>query len=399
MDLTRIAAMFGQRQRGHALPQGLYLDRDAFEFDLAAMFGTGWLFAGFEAEVRAAGDYLALQVGDWPVIIVRGKDLELRAFHNSCRHRGSLLCHPGQGNAARLTCPYHRWTYGLDGKLLAAGRMPVDFDKTDYSLQTVHLETVAGTMFICLAETPPRFETIRAELTPLLAPHRFDHAKIAAQSVLVEYGNWKLVMENARECYHCPTGHPELARTFPTGVSAHFESVDDHARSFDARMVALGLPSGPVEQDWWQAVRFPLNPDTTSMTIDGKPSVAKLMCETGGGDIGSLRWAMEPNSFCHSIADYTFAFSAMPVGPAETHVVSKWLVHEDAVEGADYDLATLTELWTRTNVQDKTFVETNQAGVRSLGYRPGPYSPEAESLTMRFTDWYCAAAEKYLAHG
>ncbi|PMU86126.1 aromatic ring-hydroxylating dioxygenase subunit alpha, partial [Pseudomonas sp. GP01-A4] len=84
---------------------------------------------------------------------------DLRAFHNSCRHRGSILCKPGEGRVARLVCPYHSWTYGLDGRLLAAGRMPEIFDKGEHSLKPIHLERVAGAVFICLAETPPDIAT------------------------------------------------------------------------------------------------------------------------------------------------------------------------------------------------------------------------------------------------
>ena len=394
--MTMIARALAERVAGHSLPQALYLGDAAFAFDLDAIFARSWLFAGFTAEVRGRGDYLALTIGQWPVLIVRGRDGEVRAFHNSCRHRGSLLCKPGTGTVARLTCPYHRWTYDLDGSLLAAGRMGEGFDKTRYPLGPVRLETVAGAIFICLADDPPPFERLRRDMAPLLAPHGFDRAKVAYQSTLVEYANWKLVMENARECYHCATGHPELSRTFPVGASAHFDLEGDTSAMFEARMAQLGLPVGPAEEDWWQAIRFPLNPEQKSMTIDGQLSVRTLMCAAGGGDIGSLRWAVEPNSFCHSTGDYTFAFSAMPVGPSETHVVSKWLVHEDAVEGVDYDVTVLADLWTRTNLQDKELAENNEAGVRSPAYRPGPYSVEAEALTIRFVDWYCAAARRYL---
>lgn len=396
MDLHGISTLLKARPPGHSLPQGLYLDRAAFDFDLDAIFGTSWLLAGFEAEVRKPGDYLSLTIGRWPVLIVRGRDGELRAFHNSCRHRGSILCGPGSGNMPRLTCPYHRWTYGLDGRLLAAGRMPEDFRKGDYPLNPVHLETIAGAIFICLAETPPDIATMRRDLTPLLAPHDLAHAKVAAKSVLVEQANWKLVMENGRECYHCATGHPELSLTFPVGASEYFDLEDAEGRAFEERMSALGLPGGPVGEDWWQAVRFALNPGMRAMTTSGDFAVKKLMCDLGGGDTGSLRWAIEPNNFCHSTSEYTFAFNAMPVAPDETHVVSTWLVHEDAVEGVDYDVDTLTHLWTQTNLQDKEFAENNQRGIVSPGYRPGPYSPTAESLTLRFVDWYCARAARYI---
>lgn len=400
MEMSTIARALDARVAGHSLPQALYIGDAAYAFDLDAIFARSWLFAGFEAEVRGRGDYIAMSIGPSPVLIVRGRDGALRAFHNSCRHRGSLLCKPGTGTLARLTCPYHRWTYGLDGALLAAGRMGEDFDKSLYALGAIRLETVAGAIFICIADDPPPFNTLRRDLTPLLAPHRLDRAKVAFQSTLVENANWKLVMENGRECYHCPTGHPELSRTFPVGASAHFDLEGDMTAVFEARMADLGLPVGPAEEDWWQAIRFPLNPEQKSMTMDGQLSVRKLMCEAGAGDIGSLRWAVEPNSFCHSTGDYTFSFSAMPVGPSETHVVSKWLVHEDAVEGVDYEVEALADLWTRTNLQDKKLAENNEAGVRSPGYRPGPYSTEAESLTIRFVDWYCATARAYLAtHG
>nr|WP_277923241.1 aromatic ring-hydroxylating dioxygenase subunit alpha [Sphingomonas sp. CARO-RG-8B-R24-01] len=397
VDLSGVAQWVGSRRAGHSLPQHLYLSPDAFDFDLAAIFGTSWLLAGFTAEVKQPGDYLSFMVGRWPVIVVRGRDGVLRAFHNSCRHRGSILCKPGAGHAPRLTCPYHRWSYGLDGRLLAAGRMPDDFDKTDYGLKPVHLETIAGAIFVSLAQVPPDISILRRDLTPLLEPHNLKRAKVAHKSVLVEYANWKLVVENGRECYHCASGHPELARTFPVGATQYFDLEAAAARLFTERMEAIGLPAGPVGEDWWQAVRFALNDGNVAMTTSGQFAVKKLMVEAGGGDAGSLRWAVEPNNFCHSTSDYTFAFNAMPVSPGETHVVSTWLVHEDAVEGVDYDIDELTHLWTQTNLQDKAFAEDNQVGVWSPGYTPGPYSPTAESLTLRFVDWYCARASEYLA--
>ncbi len=205
-------------------------------------------------------------------------------------------------------------------------------------------------------------------------------------------------MENARECYHCATGHPELALTFPTGVSGNFDYGEEARRheAYNARMAAVGLEVGPHEGDWWQAIRFPLNEGCRSMTIDGKTAVRRLMVEAGDGDIGSLRWSIEPHSFVHATADFLFMFSALPLSPNETLIVSKWLVHKDAREGVDYDLAHLTELWNRTNQQDLALVENNQQGVESPGYRPGPYCADAEALTMRFTDWYCAKARDFL---
>ncbi|HLI66227.1 MAG TPA: aromatic ring-hydroxylating dioxygenase subunit alpha [Caulobacteraceae bacterium] len=398
VDLARIATLFDERREGHTLPQGLYLDAEALAFDLDAIFARSWLMVGLEAEFPEAGSHIALTVGRAPILIVRGHDGGLRAFHNTCRHRGSQIVPDGKGASARLVCPYHRWTYDLTGALVAASRMGDEFEACEHGLGQVHLETVAGGVYVCLAEDPPPFETFRTTLEPMLAPHRLERAKLAHEDRFVERANWKLAMENARECYHCATSHPELSLTFPTGVSANFDYGEDARRqeAYNARMAALGLGVGPAEEAWWQAIRFPLNEGCQSMTIDGKLAVRKLMVEQGGGDIGSLRWAIEPNAFVHATADSLFMFTVMPLSPAETLVTSKWFVREDAKEGVDYDLAHLTDLWTRTNRQDLALVENNQRGVASPGYRPGPYCADAEALTMRFTDWYCATARAYL---
>ena len=397
-DLAWIAAQLAARRPSHTLPQGLYTDARAFDFDMQAIYGGNWLAAGFECELPQAGSYMAMTVGGWPVLITRDRHGDIHAFHNSCRHRGSVLCPPGHGNAARIVCPYHRWTYDLGGGLLAAGRMPDGFDKGEHGLKPVAIRCVAGAIFICLSETPPPFDDFAAALEIYAGPFDYRNAKVAASSVLVEHANWKLVMENARECYHCPTGHPELGASFPVHMVRHFDtSKDPRTLAFAARMDELGLAHEALEGDWWQVARFALNEGCVSITGDGQPVCKKRMCETGGGDIGSMRWAIDPHVFSHSTADHTVLFSAMPVSPNETHVFTKWLVHKDAIEGVDYHVDALTDLWTRTNLQDKALAENNHAGVLSPGYTPGPYSQEAEMLAQRFTDWYCATASAYVA--
>ncbi len=398
VNRTKIAALLEQRLPGHALPQGLYNDPDAFAFDLEAIYGRSWILIGFEAELPKAGSYLSVMVGRSPIIVTRDRSGAIQAFHNSCRHRGAQILPEGKGTTARLVCPYHRWTYELTGELVHAARMGEDFQPCDHALGKVNLEVCAGVIYVCLGEDPPSFDHFRSVIEPMLAPHRLSEARVAYEATLTEMGNWKLVMENARECYHCPAGHPELSRTFPTGVSANFDYGEDERRhaDFNQRMDSFGLPVGPGEESWWQAIRFPLNEGCVSMTMDGGRCVSKLMVAAGEGDVGSLRWALEPHSFVHATGDFLFMFSAMPVAPDETVVTAKWLVHRDAVEGVDYDLERLTELWNVTNLQDRDLVENNQRGVNSLGYRPGPYSPEAELLTQRFTDWYVATAKAYL---
>ena len=137
IDLSRMRTLLDERPQGHCLPQALYNAPEAFDFDMNAIFGTNWLMAGFECELPKPGSYISQMVGKWPVLIVHGRDGEIRAFHNSCRHRGSLLCAPGSGAAPKIVCPYHRWTYELDGSLLSAMRMGDDFEKADQSLRPI----------------------------------------------------------------------------------------------------------------------------------------------------------------------------------------------------------------------------------------------------------------------
>jgi glycine betaine catabolism A len=401
MISTQIGALLSERRANHSLPQGLYTSQEAFEFDMLAVYGQSWLMVGLDCELPKTGSYSSIMIGQWPVIITRDKSGEIRAFHNSCRHRGSMICQVGSGTSPKLVCPYHRWTYDLDGSLFAANRMPEDFVKADHGLKPVALRNVGGALFICLSDTPPPFDDFGDKLAAYLAPHNIAQAKLAHQSVLVENANWKLVMENARECYHCGTSHLALAKTFPVEMSRHFDSgEDDRIKRFAAAMEASGLPQQAVEGHWWQIARFALNEGCVSISKDGKHLSKKLMCDVNGGDIGSMRFALDPHCFVHCTADGVFFFSAMPVGPNETHVTSKWYVHKDAVQGVDYDIPTLIELWTETNLEDKRLAENNQVGVNSLGYTPGPYSQEAEMLAQRFTDWYCDNARDYIAaHG
>jgi Rieske 2Fe-2S family protein len=396
-DLARIRALLDRRRPGHALPQEFYTDPDIFAFDLEAIHQRSWIMVGFEVELPTPGCTLALTIGRSPVVVVRGRDLVLRAFHNSCRHRGAQICPNGLNKRPRLVCPYHQWSYDLEGRLVNATRMPPEFDPSQHSLGEVPLRTIAGTVYVCLSPTPPPFDEFHDAFEPMIAPHHLHLGKVAFETTLVEKANWKLVMENARECYHCASNHPELSVTFPIGRKALTETEQHEInQTFGARMEEQGLPVGPVRGSWWEAGRFPLNAGTQSLTMDGKACVARTIGHVGNGDVGSLRWALEPHCFAHALGDYVFMFSATPTAPEETVVTAKWLVSADAVEGVDYTIPHLTELWDRTNLQDRELAENNQRGIHSAGFVPGPYSPNAESLVLRFVDWYCGKAGEFI---
>ncbi|WP_243403000.1 MULTISPECIES: aromatic ring-hydroxylating oxygenase subunit alpha [Bacteria] len=396
LDLIR------HRKQGYSLPQPFYVDQQFFDLDMELIWYRDWLFAGHDCELTKPGSYFTLQVGAYPIVVVRDRDGALRAFHNSCRHRGSRVCKAERGVAPKLVCPYHQWTYNLDGSLAFARQMGEGFDRTQHGLKPVACESVAGYIFICLADRPPAFAPFDNLMRPYFAPHNLADAKIAFQSTIVEKGNWKLVWENNRECYHCAGSHPELCKTYSespnvTGVAGGEE--DPEMAEHWARCEAAGLPAQFRMHDSGQfrAIRAPLLREAESYTMTGKRAVARGLSDSVTADrIGALMLFNYPTTWNHVLVDHAVTFRVMPIGPNETAVTTKWLVHKDAVEGVDYDLDTLTHVWTQTNDQDRRIVEENAVGIRSPAYEPGPYSPLHEGGVIQFVDWYARSIEARL---
>jgi Rieske 2Fe-2S family protein len=395
--MENIGALFAERREGYTLPQGLYVDPAVHKFDISAIFQRAWLQAGFESEIPGPGDFLTLKVGDSPIVVVRNQDGAVSAFFNTCRHRGAQICSEKHGHAIRLVCPYHHWSYDLRGRLVQAARMHEGFDSRGFNLRPVRVETVAGVIFISLGDDPPAFEPFRNALEPMIEPHELRKTKLVHTQTLVELADWKLVMENARECYHCRAGHPQLMRSYRDfTVKAPSGAPPDWETAFVRNCELKGLKTEEIIAEWYQIGRYPLGDGVFSYTMDGKPAVAKTLGRVGDGDVGTMWWGAQPNCFNHVVGDYAFCFQAWPTGPRETMITGKWFVHQDAVDGVDYDLERLIEVWTATNEQDGAFAENAQRGVNSVGYSPGPYSQLTEQLVVRLMDWYCNSAEAFL---
>lgn len=399
--LPAMAEQLRHRRVGFSLPRPFYTDPDYYRQDLELLFYRTWLFAGHTCELPSRGHYLTLQVGEYPILVVRGGDGEIRAFHNSCRHRGSLVCTAARGKAARLVCPYHQWSYGLDGQLMRGRRMGEDFDPAPYALKPVHARCMGGLVFVCVADFPPDFAPFQAAAEAYFAPHRLGEAKVAFEETIVEQGNWKLVWENNRECYHCAGNHPELCRTFPeaptiTGVEG--AARDPAVMAHWQRCEAGGLPSRFRLSDDGQhrVVRMPLLDDAVSYTMSGAAAVGRPLGEPALPQIGTLMLYHYPSIWCHVLGDHACTFQVLPLGPRMTQLTTRWLVPKDAVEGVDYQLDELTRVWRATNDQDRRVVQDNQRGIDSPAYEPGPYAPEDESGVEQFVEWYCAAMRQAL---
>lgn len=410
LRLDTIKALLQQDRAGHTLPRELYVGEEAFHFDTQVMLKSVWLYACTAAHVKNPGDYFVFEVGHNAIIIVRGRDNEIRAFWNSCRHRGAKICVEQRGRAPRLMCPYHQWTYGLDGKLLAARSMAEDFDKQDYGLNPVALENVGGLIFICMDENPPSIERVKADIEDQIGIYDIERLKVVVQDNYIEDANWKLVMENNRECYHCDAGHPELISVLGTygfgkGLPEDGEAdvVDDAA--FDAMVEAkraqwkdLGIFRELIEfpDGWWHRMaRLPLANGVVTQSIDGKLACKKLIGPFTEPESSSLSVWTQPNSWHHFCCDHVVTFSLTPVAADKTLLRTSWLVHEDAVEGVDYDPDHIAALWRTTNIQDGHFSMLNHQGISSDGYQQGPYAVE-EKLVEDFKDFYVAASLKAL---
>lgn len=261
---SAVSNLIAQRKPDHALPGALYSDPDVYRQDLEQIWHKSWIFAGHTFELEKSGQYLSLQIGDYPVAIVRGADKQIRAFHNVCRHRGSKVCPEASGKVAKLVCPYHKWTFELDGRLLFAGNMADDFDKSQHGLKPVHCEVVETYIYVCVADIAPDFSSFRKSVTPFVAPHNLDDCKVAFESNIIEKGNWKLVFENNRECYHCDFTHPELMHSFVDNPSVGGAGGDEdlELKEHWDRCEAAGLPSRLVMDDdgRFRMTRIPLFP-------------------------------------------------------------------------------------------------------------------------------------------
>ncbi|WP_181702772.1 aromatic ring-hydroxylating oxygenase subunit alpha [Chthonobacter albigriseus] len=387
LDLLR------SRRKHWSLPQPFYTEQAFHELDLKHIWQRNWIFVSLSCEIPNPGDWTTVEIGADSVIILRDNDRQIRAFANSCRHRGARICLESHGSSKRLVCPYHQWSYALNGELIRTRYMEGDFDRREFGLKPVHVENVAGWIFISLAEEAPPFADMRAALEPFIAPQDVENSKVAYTQVLNDKANWKLVMENNRECYHCAANHPELLRTL-----AEFDNPDDPRvdpkyvalmRQKNAEWESQGIPVGPTDPHIrYRAVRLPFIDGHKSMTMDGKLVTTRLMGNLPDSDLGSVRMLSLPNNWNHLLADHSMAFRVLPKGPQETELVTKWLVHKDAVEGVDYDVEHLTAVWKATNQEDKELSEWNQLGINTSKYEPGPYSAQIEMGVKDLVQWY-----------
>ncbi|MGA2950802.1 MAG: aromatic ring-hydroxylating dioxygenase subunit alpha [Caulobacteraceae bacterium] len=377
-EARSLADLLAARAEGCALPQGFYLNDAVFARDLELLLGR-WTCLGHQSELPDSGDWITGGFGPESAIVVRGEDGEVRAFANVCRHRGSRICVEARGSGVLLTCPYHAWTYRLDGRLRAAREMPDGFDPAAHGLTSLPLALIGGLIFVAFGETPPRLDRAAPALTAMTDRYGWAKAKVAARRTYRVAANWKLALENYHECYHCGPAHPEfsvlhaLARPGERNPGAAAGDFEDWGAAPDGREVARVMGSA-------------LAAGALTGSRDGK-LLAPLMSPAADGAcvFGELGYL----SAFLAYADHGVVYRFIPRDVLDTEMEVLWLVDAAAREGEDYDVEALTWLWEVTSLADKRIIERNQQGVASRFYRPGPFSL-MEPGARQYVDRYVA---------
>jgi Rieske 2Fe-2S family protein len=394
-----LPALLQRRQSGYSLEPSFYNSESIFREDVERVFLAHWLFAGHASRIPKPGDYFVFEVANESFIVIRDDRMQIHALSNVCRHRGSRICIEPQGNSRSLVCPYHQWVYRPNGTLLNARFMPTDFNLAEHGLSRSRVETMEDLIFISSSDNPPDFELFRQAMEPRLCPHDLPHAKIAHRREFEIAANWKLVVENSRECYHCGVAHPQYCKAVEFAAAIGSETAQSEAASAEAQarkeLETIGLPVDEIPflpDNWYHYRRFFLRPGHVTESMDGNP-VAPLMGSIPNRNTGVFAIVTLPNLLLEANGDYVMTLRLTPKAPQLTHAEVCWLVRSDAKEGIDYDVERLTEFWRLTSEQDWVLCENNQKGVNSSKYIPGVYAP-SESGLEHFVQWYIKQLQK-----
>jgi Rieske 2Fe-2S family protein len=344
------------------LPPRAFVDEGVLEWELENLFG-GWVCMGHVSAIAEPGSFLMREIGSSGIFAIRGADGEPRAFLNVCRHRGARLITETEGQVRRrIQCPYHAWSYDLDGSLVAAPHMDEveDFDRACNGLLPVRSAVVGGLLMIDLSGVAPDPSEHVGDLAGMLDRYRLGELRRAEGVVYDVAANWKGIAENYNECLHCPGVHPELnaLSNYRSGESVY----------------------GPGA---WCGGSMTLNDgaETMARSENGHPGGRPPIRGLSDADAASVYYfALFPNALVSLHPDYVMLHTLWPRAVDRTEVTCEWFFEAETMARDDFDPGDAVQFWDTVNRQDWGVCELTQLGVRTRGYVAGRYSGDENDV-------------------
>ena len=361
-QLARTLAPLGQ---GRMLPRAAYVDPAVFAWEQRHFFGGGWLCVGRSDDTPSPGDQRAENVGDAGVLVVRGQDHVVRAFANTCRHRGHELLPCGTSTThGRIVCPYHSWSYALDGELWTATGFKDEggFDAAAHGLVALPVEEWHGLAFVDGSSTASPLAPQLASLDALVAPYEPERLRTAGRHAYETAANWKILTENYHECYHCPMIHPELCEVSPPKSGANYGA------------------AGGIWVGGWMDLREGMD----TMSLDGRSRGVPLRGLSGEGLRTVIYVNIFPNVLVSLHPDYVMVHRLTPLAADRTRIECTWSFAPESLDDPSFDPAYGIDFWDITNRQDWRACESVQRGLSSPHAVPGPISANEEEAVHQF---------------
>ena len=347
-------------QGATTLPAAYYVDAEYFKREMEALFGRMWICAGRTEQVERPGQFFVREVLGEGVIVTRAASGRVHAFYNVCRHRGTKLCTEHEGTfAGSIQCPYHAWTYDLEGRLIGAPHMDEvpHFRKADYPLHHVHADVWDGHVFLNLSADPQPLLVQLGDLPVKFTPWRMGDLRLGHRVVYDVRANWKLLIQNYNECLHCPNLHPALNKL------SHYLSGENE----------------PLRATYMGG-RMDLRAGVATLSMDGTCPRAFLPGLSEEDVRRVYYYAIFPNLLLSLHPDYMLVHTLWPIAPDRTINICEWHFHPETLAGPGGRISDAVEFWDITNRQDWHVCELSQAGISSRAYTPGPYSNREDLL-------------------
>lgn len=351
----------------------VYTDPEIFRLEQQNIFETMWNCVLRADSLASAGEWKTVTVGREEIIVVRTRKAGIQAYYNVCRHRGMRVCTTEQGKSRTLQCGYHAWTYALEGDLVAAPNltsMP-DVDRQEYGLKAVHVREWLGYVWVCLADEPLSFDdTVLGEVRTRFGEvqsidnYGIEALKLGETKTYDVQANWKLIIENFMECYHCATIHPELTEVIPEfadGLASQRKNGEIHGASFGS--------------------------DIAGFTVDGSNGVAELPAIAPSQDRKYYAITVKPQVFINTVPDHVIIHRMFPQSESRTIVICDWLFLPEVIEQG-MDISKSVELFHRVNQQDFEACELTQPSMSSKAYANGGALVPSEHHIEEFHQWW-----------